>query len=246
MDSGNSFEQDGFVKVPGFCAGEDLAFLETELEEFIQSRLDSLPPELVFYEDKSRKDSLKQIQQLHQYSVLFHQWMTNQPQGLAEALLGEPVRAMNLQYFNKAPGMSRPTPPHQDGYYFMLEPCRAITLWLALDAVDEGNGCVRYVRGSHRGGLRTHRRTNTLGFSQGIADYGAADAANEVACAAGPGDVLAHHALTIHRADGNQSVHRQRRSLGLIFYGRSAQEDAAAHAANQEQLTQEMKAAGRI
>ena len=166
MGSVNSLEQDGFVKVPGFCAGEDLAFLETELEEFIQSRLDSLPPEHVFYEDKSRKDSLKQIQQLHQYSALFHQWMTNRPQVLAEALLGEPVRAMNLQYFNKAPGMSRPTPPHQDGYYFMLEPCRAITLWLAFDAVDEGNGCVRYVRGSHRGGLRTHRRTNTLGFSQ--------------------------------------------------------------------------------
>ena len=102
------------MKVPGFCAGEDLAFLETELEEFIQSRLDSLPPEHVFYEDKSRKDSLKQIQQLHQYSALFHQWMTNRPQVLAEALLGEPVRAMNLQYFNKAPGMSRPTPPHQD------------------------------------------------------------------------------------------------------------------------------------
>ena len=66
MGSVNSLEQDGFVKVPGFCAGEDLAFLETELEEFIQSRLDSLPPEHVFYEDKSRKDSLKQIQQLHQ------------------------------------------------------------------------------------------------------------------------------------------------------------------------------------
>ena len=68
MDSGNSFEQDGFVKVPGFCAGEELALLETELEEFIQFELDALPPELVFYEDKSQKDSLKQIQQLHQYS----------------------------------------------------------------------------------------------------------------------------------------------------------------------------------
>ena len=116
MDSVNSLEQDGFVKVPGFCAGEDLAFLETELEEFIQSELDSLPAELVFYEDKSRKDSLKQIQQLHQYSALFHQWMTNRPQVLEEARLGEPVRARNLQEGNKDTGMRRRTTKHQDGY----------------------------------------------------------------------------------------------------------------------------------
>ena len=246
MDSAESFQQAGFVHVPGFCAGEELASLQSGLDEFIQSSLSSLPPEHVFYEDKSQSASLKQIQQLHQHSALFHQWMTDRPQALAEALLGEPVRAMNLQYFNKAPGMSRPTPPHQDGFYFMLEPCRAVTLWMALDAVDKENGCVRYVRGSYHAGLRPHQRTNTLGFSQGIADYGAADAADEISCPAEPGDVLAHHALTIHRADGNQSANRQRRALGLIFYGQSAQEDAVAHAAYQEQLAEEMKSAGRI
>ena len=43
----------------------------------------------------------------------------------------------------------RPTPPHQDGYYFLLQPPgQAVTMWLALDAADEENGCLRYVLGS--------------------------------------------------------------------------------------------------
>ena len=63
-------------------------------------------------------------------------------------------------------------------------------MWLALDEVDEENGCVRYVRGSNHLNIRPHGRTGTLGFSQGITDYGTDnDLANEVALAAMPGDM---------------------------------------------------------
>ena len=27
----------------------------------------------------------------------------------------------------------------------MLKPCRALTMWLALEEVDESNGCISYV-----------------------------------------------------------------------------------------------------
>ena len=47
----------------------------------------------------------------------------------------------NLQYFNKPAGVGKPTPPHQDGYYFMLKKHNAVTCWLALEKVDEENGC---------------------------------------------------------------------------------------------------------
>ena len=129
----------------------------------------------------------------------------------------------------------------------MLEPCRALTMWMALDDVDEENGCVRYVRGSHTRGMRPHGRTETLGFSQGITDFGQAlDARDEVACPARPGDLLAHHALTIHRADANASATRTRRALGFIYYGESALENLAAHEAYQAKLTTEMELAGKI
>jgi len=120
-------------------------------------------------------------------------------------------------------------------------------MWMALDMVDEENGCVRYVRGSHTRGMRPHGRTETLGFSQGITNFAqAADSKNEVACPAQPGDLLAHHALTIHRADANTSPTRTRRALGFIFYGESAREDLAAHKAYQVKLATEMEVAGKI
>ena len=89
-------------------------------------------------------------------------------------------------------------------------------MWLALDVVDEENGCVRYVRGSHRRGMRPHGRTGVLGFSQGITDYGQPeDLADEIAFPAQPGDLLVHHALTIHRADGNRSATRHPTLFGF-------------------------------
>ena len=152
-----------------------------------------------------------------------------------------------MQYFNKPPRIGKPTPPHQDGYYFMLEPCEAATMWLALDEVDEENGCVRYVRGSNHLGMRPHGRTQTLGFSQGVIDYGRdEDLANEIAFPASPGDLLVHQAMTIHRADGNTSDTRTRRALGFIYYSERAREDRAAHAAYQKRLAEEMKQAGKI
>ena len=129
----------------------------------------------------------------------------------------------------------------------MLDPCEALTMWFAIDDVDEKNGCVRYVKGSHQMGMREHSRTQTLGFSQRIANYPTdGDLESEVAVAAQPGDLLVHHAMTIHRADGNQSLNRSRRALGFIYYSARAQENIAAHAAYQRKLTEELKSAGKI
>ena len=96
-------------------------------------------------------------------------------------------------------------------------------------------------------GMRPHGRTQTLGFSQGITDFGkASDQRDEVACPAQPGDLLAHHALSIHRADANLSITRNRRALGFIFYAQSAREDVAEHEAYQSKLAVEMAEAGKI
>ena len=247
MTRRETFERDGFVALPNFYGAEQLAGIEYALRRFIGRRLGELPPEHVFYEDTNTPATLKQIQRLHEHDSFFGALMDNAPRRLAEELLDESVIGRNLQYFNKPPVISQATPPHQDGFYFMLAPCRAVTMWMALDVVDAENGCVRYVRGSHTQGMRPHGRTETLGFSQGITDFGRADdAGHEVACPAHPGDLLAHHALTIHRADANASAIRNRRALGFIFYANSARENVEAHEAYQVELATELAEAGKI
>lgn len=243
-----AFEADGFVAFPQSVVGKELNELLTNVERFINDVVPGLPDEHVFYEDRNDTATLKQIQQMGDHDPWFHELFTaGRFREVAEQLLGGPVVPKNLQYFNKPPGIGQPTPPHQDGYYFMLDPCEAVTMWLALEDVDEQNGCVRYVKGSHKQGMREHARTQTLGFSQGIVDFPTIrDRDHEVAMPARPGDLLVHDAMTIHRADGNRSVTRSRRALGFIYYSERAREDADAHAAYQRQLAEDMRAEGKI
>ena len=240
--------RDGYVALPQFLDAAAMAELHAHLRRFIRDIVPTLPPASVFYEDKADKTTLKQIQRMFDHDPYFHALMFGSRfERAAEAVLGGPVVGKNMQYFNKPPRIGQPTPPHQDGYYFRLKPCEAVTMWLALEEVDEETGCVRYVRGSNGRGMRPHGRTGTLGFSQGITDYGTpADRADEVALVAGPGDLLLHHALTIHRADGNRSLQRTRQAIGLIYYGAQAQEDKEANAAYDKKLKEEMAAAGKI
>jgi len=233
-----SFEEEGLVHIERFIRDADFKRLLVELERFHHDVVPKMPREQVYYETPGDPATLKQLQHLDEHDAYFRELLWGgAPRRLAEILLDGPVVPKNFQWFNKPPGVGRATPPHQDGYYFMLDPCEATTLWLALEEVDEENGCVRYIPGSHRDGMRSHGRTGTLGFSQGISDYGTPeDLARERAYPAGPGDLLAHHAMTIHRADGNTSANRTRRALGFIYYSERAREDAEAHAEYQRKL----------
>ncbi|MBA3482722.1 MAG: phytanoyl-CoA dioxygenase family protein [Pirellulales bacterium] len=242
------FDNDGYVILREFFDADELAALRSELDRLIREVAPKMPREHVFYEDKHRPDTLKQLQMLHTHDQYFHDlFLGGQVERLAETLLNDKVFGRNLQYFSKPPGVGQPTPPHQDGYYFKLSPCEALTMWLALDHVDDENGCVRYVRGSNQRGMRTHARSGVLGFSQAMTDYGLPeDLENEVDMPASPGDLLVHHALTIHSAGANLSSRRPRRSLGFIFFADRARSDEAALNAYQRQLKDDLTANGKI
>jgi phytanoyl-CoA hydroxylase len=244
----SDFDRDGYIAKRSFLDADEWQEMHQNLSRFIEEVVPAIPREHVYYESLGSKETIKQIQRLNEYDPYFDRWLTNSKfRHTAEILLGEEVSCQGIQYFNKSPNVGLPTPPHQDGYYFMLEPCEAVTMWLALEEVDEENGCVRYVPGSHRLGMRDHGRTDTLGFSKSIVDYPCSnDRDREIASAVSPGDLLAHHALTVHRADGNRSATRTRQALGFLYYAASAKPDKKAHAEYQKQLKEELACAGKI
>lgn len=242
------YREQGFVALPGFLSSDELAELRHAKERLLTELLPDLPAELVYFEDKDDPSSLKQVQRLFEHDPYFEGMMfRSRFERLAADLLGEQPVGRNLQYFNKPAGHSRPTPPHQDGYYFMLEPCRALTMWLALEDVGPDQGSVHYVRGSHQHGLRKHASSGVLGFSQHIEDFGTErDLANDVPCPCAAGDLLVHDALTIHWAGENATPSKSRESMGLIYYGASARVDEERHARYQAQLAEGLAAKGRI
>ncbi len=161
-------------------------------------------------------------------------------------LLDGPAVPKNLQYFCKPPGVGKATPAHQDGYYFMLDRCEAVTMWLALDEIDDERLCLVRAGFASRG-MRDHSRTQTLGFSQGIADYPTEDdRQREVAIPAQPGDLLVHHAMAIRIERGKSIKSRLRRALGFVYFSERAKVDIEARDAYQKKLAAEMRAAGQI
>lgn len=228
-DLKSRFDRDGFLVVPSFVPEKDLAELRQNLDRYIRDVVPTLSDADAFYEDRSRPETLKQMQRMA-VDPFFAAYRAN-PRwiALAESLLGEPVVADEPEWFNKPPGTNHVTPPHQDNFYFSLKPPHVLTIWLALDPIDTENGCLRYVTASHQSGFRTHTRSKILGFSQGIADYGPQDFTNERAMLLQPGDAIIHHGMTIHRADANLSTKRHRRSFAIVFKATSCCRDEEAH-----------------
>ncbi|MEX2568531.1 MAG: phytanoyl-CoA dioxygenase family protein [Cyclobacteriaceae bacterium] len=240
------FDLNGFVAIKKFFSLNDIAEIMAIVGQLVSGKLKNMSPEHVFYENKNDPSTLKQLQHLDFYDPFFRNLFAHTKiQSLAELLLNDAVVAKNMQWFNKPPKVGRETPPHQDGYYFMLEPNEAVTMWLALEQVDEENGCVRYIPGSHKKGMRPHGKTSLLGFSQGITDYSEEDFKQEIPMIVGPGDLIVHHSMTIHRADANFSQ-RNRKGLGFIFYSSQAREDQEKHRQYQEKLKKEMQQSGKI
>ncbi len=230
------FDRDGFVVVRNFLAEADLVKLCGELDRYIRDVVPTLPDTAAFYQDRSRPETLKQLQ--HMGCDPFFESYRKQPQWqeLAVDLNGEESHAQEPEWFNKPPATDHRTPPHQDNFYFCLRPANVATLWLALDPVDSENGCLRYVAGSHQHGIRPHGRTEVLGFSQGITDFNKHDEQREVAMNLQPGDLVAHHGETIHRADANQTTNRHRRGFAMVFRGISCQRDEEAYSRYSESL----------
>jgi ectoine hydroxylase-related dioxygenase (phytanoyl-CoA dioxygenase family) len=105
---------------------------------------------------------------------------------------------------------------HQDAPLWpILAPMTEVTAWVALDDVDEGNGCMRMVPGSHRWG-------NAIDFLHSLPSFEAMpttwrEHTVEVrSCPVRKGEVHFHHALAWHGSPANRSE-RERRAIALHY-----------------------------
>lgn len=242
----NTFDEDGIIVLRSFFDEATTNNIRHHVERYIRDVMPGMPREEVYFEKTGDETSLKQLQKMHEYDTFFKDlFISGALPDLAAILFDCDAVPRNMQYFNKPPGIGRATPVHQDGYYFKIEPKEAVTMWLALDEVSEENGCLRYVKGAHKEGVRPHQRTKTLGFSQGLIEYSDTDKENEVMVTASPGDLIVHHCLMVHRADGNTS-NRSRRALGFIYYSARAKENTDAVESYQQGLIKDLKHQGKI
>ena len=128
------FDRRGYVAVRSFLDAGEVEEMRAQVARYLTEVAPLIPPRDVYREVPGDERSIKQLVRMNRYDDYFAALLSGgRFVELAEQLLGGPAVGRNIQWFNKPSGLSRATPPHQDGFYLMLEPNEAVTMWLALD-----------------------------------------------------------------------------------------------------------------
>lgn len=118
-----------------------------------------------------------------------------------QQLIGENVVFWYTQFVTKMPdgGNGKATFPwHQDNGYASVLPCTNVTVWIALDDVDERNGCVWVMPRSHQQGILPHKTTSPDSWQLTVAVEG-----NGTPAILKAGEAVAFHGNTLHRSLSN-------------------------------------------
>ena len=130
---------------------------------------------------------------------------------VVEDLLGPNLMVWTTHLYPKEPSDGRFISWHQDSAHWGLDSSKILTVWVALTEVNEANGCMRVMLGSHMGGIAPHRDTwdphNILTRGQTI-DL-EIDETKAVWVPLQPGQASLHHVDMWHASKPNETTSRR-------------------------------------
>lgn len=134
----------------------------------------------------------------------------------------EELRLLETIVFNKPPESSPLLQWHQDNSFFPFSPNNQAALWIPLDPVDEVNGALCYVVGTHKLGIRASTNLHSGQTFEGdqrppVSSDPVADGYEIQTMQLQPGDLSIHHGLTWHCSFPNTSAGLPRRALSLRY-----------------------------
>ncbi len=128
-------------------------------------------------------------------------------------LLGEDFLAWGTHYFCKEPGDPRKVAWHQDASYWPLTPSKTLTVWLAIDDVDEENSAMQVISGTHvLGHLKWRQVHSPAVLDQELEGVESLGTPESVCLKSGQFSI--HSDLTAHGSEPNRS---NRRRCGLTI-----------------------------
>jgi hypothetical protein len=136
------------------------------------------------------------------------------------------ARLAQDQFWGKPPG-APPLVFHRDSPYFMFDPPEVVTVWIALDDMDDELGPLEYVVGSHTwgdgriGSANQFFQADTTKLLLSAAEREGIDDPSKLEFVSmgglGRGGLSIHHGKIWHGSAKNSSRNKPRRGLGLHF-----------------------------
>lgn len=132
-----------------------------------------------------------------------------------EDLLGPNFYLWGSGFFSKEPKSLDVVSWHQDAPYWPLAPHNTVTVWIAFTDVDEANGAMRVIPGTHKAGLIEHSVSsdpnNVLASELGNGAFREEEAVSLLLKA---GQISIHDDAIVH---GSQANHSDRWRIGLTI-----------------------------
>ncbi|QHT63150.1 phytanoyl-CoA dioxygenase family protein [Paenibacillus lycopersici] len=147
-------------------------------------------------------------------------------------LLGPDIKCIQSMYIDKPRNLGVGQPYHQDSYYLKSEPDTLIGVWIALDDVDEQNGCLHVIPGSHRGPIYPHELPHDERQRKYFTEVHAAKKEAEVACRLPKGSAVFFPGTMLHRSGDNVAADRQRRAYVLHYLNARSKQPNQAQSRN--------------
>lgn len=191
----------------------------------------NLPPE----------DYINKIQELLYDDVFITYGEHPRMLSVLSQFIGEDITAVNSMFINKPPGSSR-HPPHQDLFYFPFRPAeKIIGAWTAVDHVNQENGCLYAVPGSHKAKiLYDHAgKKDALKMYHGVDEEDIAPLDKRVYLEMSPGDTVFLHPYLLHGSGPN--VSKNYRKAITFHFANSSCEYIDLRGTVQEHLAKEVE-----
>jgi ectoine hydroxylase-related dioxygenase (phytanoyl-CoA dioxygenase family) len=209
-----AFERDGFIAINALTDLSEIAtILELYDELFRRASGFADGDRLDLVTDASRS-LLPQIVNPERYVPMLVQGQAfRNATAIARQLLGENCEPMGNHAILKPAGIGAPTPWHQDeAYWDPRHAHHALSIWMPLQPATLENGCMQFIKASHRGPVLLHELVAPHSHGLRVIQQGGLGAAT--ACEIPTAGATIHAGRTLHYAGPNHSDQPRR---ALVF-----------------------------
>ncbi len=229
-----TFHEQGFLIVRGLVPQDDVQEMNEHMDRILAGKehFPGVQPPPEDWDPDKKVSYYLRVHMLHRVLPIHERFLLH-PRVLdvLEALIGPDVLALQSMLFFKnagQPGQGY----HQDSYYIPTLPDTLCGAWLAIDRVNEENGCLWMTVGTQNepvypdsDGQTPHGRrdlsnivpishaSNTNEELNGLTQVARKYAGKEVKAEVEPGDVVFFGGHIIHRSHQNRSKDRSRRAF---------------------------------
>jgi len=214
----NKFRTDGYLRGGKVLDDDVVEVLRSEVLRVIDEREGSGKQPVLCRNFGKPEAPVWQIVNIWEASASFFQLIHNPTiiEEMAQLTGAKTLRIWHDQIQYKPATTGGVNMWHQDAPLWpILAPMTEVTAWVALDDVDEENGCMSMVPGSHLWGNHMDDLAKLTSFDAMPSEYHGHKVEVRT-CPVRKGEVHYHHALTWHGSNSNNSV-RPRRAIALHF-----------------------------